>query len=155
MVLLISICGLSRLVLKDKRLCTRVSTIIGVYEGVVFLLIYVDIISNRNEIYSSCEFSCQHTNHALACWSIFKLKRTDYPADKFGLKNDQSHCCFWRTIYNSYSSGNWSIITVRIFFSCSQWSSSFGKAPPHGYFDFIWFGAFQFECWRGKVNRQW
>ena len=52
------------------------------------------------------------------------------------------------------SSGNWSIITVRIFFSCSQWSSSFVKARPrHGYFDFTWFGAFQFECWRGKVRK--
>ena len=42
MLLLISICGLSRLALKDKRLCIRVSTFICVYEGVVLLLIYVN-----------------------------------------------------------------------------------------------------------------
>ena len=28
-----------------------------------------------------------------------------------------------------------------------------GAAIPHGYFDFTWFEAFQFECWRGKVRR--
>ena len=29
----------------------------------------------------------------------------------------------------------------------------FWKGGSCSYFDFIWFGAFQFECWRGKVNQ--
>ena len=65
--------------------------------------------------------------------SIFKLKRS-YPGDKFGLKNNQSHCSIWKQSLWELTNHN----CQPNFFSCSQWSSSFGKAPSHGYFDFIW-----------------
>ena len=49
-----------------------------------------------------------------------------------------------------HSSGNWSIITVRIFFSSANDHRALERR--HHMIILILFGAFQFECWRGKVT---